>query len=87
METATTLKEETDLATQLALAGVTSPVWSQGTPLSAPQAHMSVTTAGSDTQQISGVPPPAHAHPSSTNPKPPDTLFDKSEYSFTQIFD
>lgn len=81
METATTMKEEADLATQLALAGVSSPVWPQGTPLSAPQAHMSMATLASDTQQISVAPPPAHAHPSSTNPKPPDSLFDKSKFA------
>jgi hypothetical protein len=72
-------QEETDLATQLALAGVTSPVWSQATPLSAPQAHMS-TAVSMDSQQISAAPPPAHAHLTSTNLKPPDSFLDKSKY-------
>lgn len=77
METATSLKEETDLATQLALAGVTSPVWTQAAPISAPQAHMS-TAVSIDSQQLSAEPPPAHAHPTLTNTKPPDTFLDKN---------
>lgn len=73
MEAATSLKEENDIATQLALAGVTGPAWT------APQAHMSLATMSSDVQQMSVAPPPAHAHSSSTNPKPPDSFLDKSE--------
>ncbi|KAL4216419.1 hypothetical protein ACF0H5_024144 [Mactra antiquata] len=78
METTTALKDDSDLATQLAMAGVSN-VWSQAAPLPAPQAHMSMSVqSATDPQLISVVPPPAHAHPSSTNSKPPDTFLDKN---------